>query len=291
MSVIRKISQWAARTGGAFLRGGVQQQAEEPEYELNQGVTEAYAAADPAAREKIDPFNHGNGKYGGRQVYRCREDREREEAEKAAQEAAAQQQYMQEQAAQYQQQYAQEQYAQEQMQQTAAYQAQQYQQAQQQYAQEQAAYQELLPVVEKKTQAIIANDLKQVQDITEIEQSAIGKISGLEQKRTEIMQNISVVLNKKLPELTLPNLIQLLDRQPDEQETLKEIHKELTDVLKRLSEVNGHNRNLIEQSLEMISYNMNLLQSTRIVPGNNYTRNAGQWDMTASQTGMFDAKQ
>ena len=157
--------------------------------------------------------------------------------------------------------------------------------------QEQAAYQELLPVVEKKTQAIIANDLKQVQDITEIEQSAIGKISGLEQKRTEIMNNIGVVLNKKVADLTLPNLIKLLDRQPQEQQMLAEIHKELTSLLKRLSEVNGHNRNLIEQSLEMISYNMNLLQSTRIVPGNNYTRNAGQWDMTASQTGMFDAKQ
>lgn len=157
--------------------------------------------------------------------------------------------------------------------------------------QEQAAYQELLPVVEQKTQAIIANDLKQVQDITEFEQSAIGKISGLEQKRTEIMKNIAVVLNKKVSDLTLPNLVKLLDRQPQEQQTLNEIHKELTDVLKRLSEVNGHNKNLIEQSLEMISYNMNLLQSTRIVPGNNYTRNAGQWDMTASQTGMFDAKQ
>ena len=156
---------------------------------------------------------------------------------------------------------------------------------------EQEAYQELLPVVEQKTQAIIANDLQKVQAITEIEQAAIGKISGLEHKRTEIMQNISVVLNKKLPDLTLPNLIKLLDRQPDEQEVLKEVHKELTDVLKRLSEVNGHNRNLIEQSLEMISYNMNLLQSTRIVPGNNYTKNAGQWNMTASQTGMFDAKQ
>mgnify|MGYP002519803639 CR=1 FL=1 len=65
---------------------------------------------------------------------------------------------------------------------------------------EQEAYQELLPVVEQKTQAIIANDLQKVQAITEFEQSAIGKISGLEQKRTEIMQNISVVLNKKLPE-------------------------------------------------------------------------------------------
>ena len=157
--------------------------------------------------------------------------------------------------------------------------------------QEQAAYQELLPVVEKKTQAIIANDLKGVQEITEIEQAAIGKISGLEQKRTEIMKNIGVVLNKKVADLTLPNLIKLLDRQPQEQQTLAGIHKELTSVLKRLSEVNGHNKNLIEQSLEMISYNMNLLQSTRIVPGNNYTRNAGQWDMTASQTGMFDAKQ
>jgi len=156
---------------------------------------------------------------------------------------------------------------------------------------EQGAYQELLPVVEKKTQAIIANDLKQVQVITEIEQSAIGKISGLEQKRTEIMQNIGVVLNKKVADLTLPNLIKLLERQPQEQQELAQIHKDLTTVLKRVSEVNGHNRNLIEQSLEMISYNMNLLQSTRIVPGNNYTRNAGQWDMTASQTGMFDAKQ
>lgn len=157
--------------------------------------------------------------------------------------------------------------------------------------QEQEAYQELLPVVEQKTQAIIANDLKQVQDITEYEQAAIGKISGMEQKRTEIMKNISVVLNKKMDDLTLPNLIKLLDRQPQEQQTLGQIHKELTEVLKRLSEVNGHNKNLIEQSLEMISYNMNLLQSTRIVPGNNYTKNAGQWDMTASQTGMFDAKQ
>ena len=156
---------------------------------------------------------------------------------------------------------------------------------------EQEAYQELLPVVEKKTRAIIDNDLKQVQEITELEQDAIAKVGMLEQNRAEIMNNIGIVLNKKVEDLTLPNLIKLLNRQPEEQETLAELHRSLTALLKRLSEVNGHNKNLIEQSLEMISYNMNLLQSTRIVPGNNYTRNAAQWDMTASQTGMFDAKQ
>ena len=153
------------------------------------------------------------------------------------------------------------------------------------------AYQELLPVAEKKTQAIISNDLTEIQRITELEQDAIAKVSSLERKRSDIMNNVAVVLNKKVSDLTLPKLIPLIARQPKEQVALAKLHKDLTDTLKRISEVNGHNRNLIEQSLEMISYNMNLLQSTRIVPGNNYTRNAGQWDMTATQTGMFDAKQ
>ena len=153
------------------------------------------------------------------------------------------------------------------------------------------AYQELLPVAEKKTQVIIANDLAEIQRITEVEQEAIAKVAALEQKRADVMKNIAVVLNKPLTELTLPKLIPLISKQPAEQEALQRLHKELTATLRRVSEVNGHNRILIEQSLEMISYNMNLLQSTRIVPGNNYTRNAGQWDMTASQTGMFDAKQ
>lgn len=157
--------------------------------------------------------------------------------------------------------------------------------------QELVAYQELLPVAEKKTQAIISNDLMEVQRITGLEQDAIVKINPLERKRSDVMKNISVVLNKSLSDLTLPKLIPLIAKQPNEQDALARLHKDLTATLKRIAEINGHNRNLIEQSLEMISYNMNILQSTRVVPGNNYTRNAGQWDMTATQTGMFDAKQ
>lgn len=154
-----------------------------------------------------------------------------------------------------------------------------------------AAYQEMLPVVEEKTQAIISNDLQQLRQITDLEQEAIGKISVLEHKRAGVISNIAVVLNKKPSELTLPVLIGLLERQPKERQKLAELHKSMQELLRHLVEVNGHNKNLIEQSLEMISYNMNLIQSARIVPGNNYTKNAGQWDMTASQTGMFDAKQ
>ena len=49
---------------------------------------------------------------------------------------------------------------------------------------------------------------------------------------------------------------------------------------------------LIEQSLEMIEFNMNLIQSTRMSPGSgSYTKSAYENDAPAWQTGMFDARQ
>ena len=51
---------------------------------------------------------------------------------------------------------------------------------------EKETYQALLPVVEGKTQVIVANDLSKIQQITELEQEAIGKIMVLEKKRAEI---------------------------------------------------------------------------------------------------------
>ena len=36
---------------------------------------------------------------------------------------------------------------------------------------------------------------------------------------------------------------------------------------------------------------MNFIQSTRMSPGNNYTKSAGQASSILPETGMFDAKQ
>jgi hypothetical protein len=59
-----------------------------------------------------------------------------------------------------------------------------------------------------------------------------------------------------------------------------------------LTEINARNKTLIEQSLEMIEFNMNFIQSTRMAPGNNtYTRGASQYGNDSYQAGMFDAKQ
>ena len=61
--------------------------------------------------------------------------------------------------------------------------------------------------------------------------------------------------------------------------------------MRRLVDINEKNKNLIENSLEMIEFNMNLIQSTRMSPGNNYTKGAITEDAPALQAGTFDAKQ
>ena len=157
---------------------------------------------------------------------------------------------------------------------------------------ENGIYKELIPIADEKTRVIIKNDLNALQNITELEQRTIERINALERKREEVIINIGTVLNREPKDLNMKNLISILGRQPKEQEKLRNIHDELTETLKRLVTINDRNKELINQSLEMIEFNMNLIQSTRMAPGvNNYTRSAGESSIRQAGTGMFDAKQ
>jgi flagellar biosynthesis/type III secretory pathway chaperone len=153
-------------------------------------------------------------------------------------------------------------------------------------------YQQLIPISEEKSQVIVKNDLTSLQDITSKEQMAISRINTLERKRDQIMVNIRTVINRKTGEFTLNTLIGLMEKQPKEQTALSLIHDNLKNTIQRLVEINNRNKSLIQQSLEMIEFNMNFIQSTRMSPGNNtYTKGASQYEAFASGTGMFDAKQ
>ncbi len=157
---------------------------------------------------------------------------------------------------------------------------------------EQEVYERLIPVVREKTQIIVKNDTAALQEITAKEQGAIDQITVLENKRIKIMENIKTVLGKKADELNLSTLISLLNNQQKEKRALSLIHDKLKDTINTLAEINDRNKFLIQQSLEMIEFNMNFIQSTRMSPGNNtYTKNASQNSEKSLGTGMFDAKQ
>jgi flagellar biosynthesis/type III secretory pathway chaperone len=153
-------------------------------------------------------------------------------------------------------------------------------------------YQQLIPIAEEKTQVIVKNDLTSLQEITGKEQAAVDSINALERKRDTVMDNIKTVINRKTANMSLKELIGLMEKQPKEQKALSVIHDNLKSIIQRLVEVNNRNKSLIQQSLEMIEFNMNFIQSTRMSPGNNtYTKGASQYEAQASGTRMFDAKQ
>jgi flagellar biosynthesis/type III secretory pathway chaperone len=157
---------------------------------------------------------------------------------------------------------------------------------------EQELYHKLIPIAEEKTKVIVLNDLVSLQEITGNEQAAVDRINALEHRREEIMANIKTVINRKSETLNLKVLIQLLDKQPREQKALSILHDNLKGTIQRLVEINNRNKSLIQQSIEMIEFNMNFIQSTRMSPGNNtYTKSASQYGAQASGAGMFDAKQ
>lgn len=158
--------------------------------------------------------------------------------------------------------------------------------------QENETYSKLIPVAEEKTQVIVKEDLVLLQSITNEEQLFLTTIGNLEKRREETVINIGTVIGKSPEKLNIASIIKILEKQPEEQKQLSIIHDNLKKTIQRLVEINNHNKSLIEQSLEMIEFNMNFIQSTRMSPGNNnYTKGAEAFDAPVLGTGMFDKKQ
>ena len=129
---------------------------------------------------------------------------------------------------------------------------------------EQQLYEKIIPIASEKKNVIIKNNLESLQEITEQEQLAIDQVTVLEKKRSEVIVNIGILLNRKPEELTLKEIIRLLENQPKEQKQLSQIHDQLKQTVQELKNINIQNKSLIVQSLEMIEFNMNLIQSTTI---------------------------
>lgn len=141
--------------------------------------------------------------------------------------------------------------------------------------QENTEYTTLVELSNQKTPVLIKGDLKQLEKITDEEQNVVSRINKLEKERSTILSDIANVVNRDVATLKLVNLIQMLEKKPAEQKPLVEIHAKLQTTLKSMKMVNEHNQALIQTSLEMVSYDLNLLRSMKSAPETaNYTRNA-----------------
>lgn len=159
--------------------------------------------------------------------------------------------------------------------------------------QECAEYEGLLELSQKKTPIIVKGDLEVLQKITDEEQDYATRITNLEKKRTVIYGDIANVINKDVSILKLDYLIAMLESRPAERDALAAIHDRLKISVKGLQRVNEQNQELLKNALEMVEFEMNLLQSMNAAPETaNYNRGAyNTGNQMGVSTGGFDAKQ
>ena len=154
-------------------------------------------------------------------------------------------------------------------------------------------YESLLELSMKKTPVIVTGNLEELAKITEEEQLVVGRINRLDHKRQELYADIANVINKDVKTLMLTDLISMLEPRPVEQQQLAKVYDRLKGAVREVERVNGQNRTLIQNALEMVEFEMNIIQSMKTAPETaNYNRGAYN---TGSQMGVdaggFDARQ
>ena len=154
-------------------------------------------------------------------------------------------------------------------------------------------YEKLLGLSMKKTPVLVSGDLDELAKITDEEQIVVSKINRLELKRQETFTDIANVINKDVKTLMLGDLVEMLSSRPVEQQKLAKVHDRLKGVVYEVKRVNEQNRELIKNALEMVEFDMNMLQAMKTAPETaNY--NKGAYNTGAHMGvggGGFDARQ
>lgn len=154
-------------------------------------------------------------------------------------------------------------------------------------------YENLLGLSMKKTPVVVAGELEKLAKITDEEQIVVERINHLDKKREEVFADVANVINKDVKTLKIADLVAMLASRPEEQQKLAKAHDELKAVVQNVREVNEQNRTLLENALEMVEFDMNILQSLKAAPETaNYDKGALS---TGAHMGLgkkgFDAKQ
>ena len=153
-------------------------------------------------------------------------------------------------------------------------------------------YNQLLDLSLDKTSVIVKNDIEKLQVIVTEEQKRIGIINRLEKTREENIKDIANVLNIPENEFKLDNLIKLLDKQPKEQEELGRVRDAFRRTMNKLVKVNDNNRVLLQESINMIEFELNLSRNMMSAPETaNYSKEAYNTMGQNLGAGSFDAKQ
>ena len=156
---------------------------------------------------------------------------------------------------------------------------------------EKTTYDQLYELAESEREAIINRKLETLEATVAKEQELGSELKNLENTRIKSLKSMAIVLGKDGQELTVSQIIELLDSQPEEQKKLREAKDALVESASKMQFMNQQNQVLLNQAMEMVDFDLTLFRSLRQAPETaNYNRSAyATGDILPS--GGFDAKQ
>ena len=110
----------------------------------------------------------------------------------------------------------------------------------------------------EKTDLIISNQIKELEATTKKEEDLINQVALLEEEREKLLDTWGVG-----PDTPISNII---ERIPGDKGDLPLIKDEMHHVMEELFLRNKLNRDLIEENLQWIDFNINLISNMQVQP-------------------------
>lgn len=143
-----------------------------------------------------------------------------------------------------------------------------------------------------KTPAIVANDLKRLEEANSKEQQIVDQITAVAHRRDEALKEIATVLGKDANTITVSEIIVAMEKQPEFQHPLTVLRDKMVKQVDNLRQVSLHNQELLKEALEMTEYSINLVQSLNQAPETaNYSGSGYSGSTLGSSRSSFDTKQ
>ena len=151
--------------------------------------------------------------------------------------------------------------------------------------QENNTYKDALLLENEKVKVIKSAKVRQLEEMTKLEQQYLMKMSTYEKIRRSIFVAIAEELD--LPEISsLSELLILLEDENDVEE-IDGLRNQLLETIMKIKEANEANEKLIKQQLEFINFSLDLL-TTDPQDGMKYGGKAQEKSKT--KTSLFDAR-
>lgn len=144
-------------------------------------------------------------------------------------------------------------------------------------------YKKLLDITISKKDIIANNQIKELDQMTKVEQTLILQIGQLEESRETLTSNLKNHFGDQ--EL---NMQRLIDHLPEEdKDFLFDLREDLLKTLTVIDAENKLNKTLIEDSLEYVNFNLDLL--TAVNNDGSYENTATEKEVGARKN-LFDVK-